>query len=137
MCPCGLPQPYGLCCGRFHRGEAAAPTAELLMRSRFTAFAVRDAPYLMQTWHPSTRPRRLRIDPTDRWTRLEILGRTGGGLLESVATVEFRAHHLHRGLPDVMHENSRFQRDDGRWSYLGPVPESLSDPFTTRGRSLS
>jgi SEC-C motif-containing protein len=91
------------------------------MRSRFAAFAVGDADYLLQSWHPSTRPRRLRLDPADRWTRLEILGRTGGGLLESAGTVEFRAHHLHRGRPDVLHENSRFRREDGRWLYVDPA----------------
>jgi SEC-C motif-containing protein len=119
-CPCGLPQPYDACCGRFHRGEAA-PTAELLMRSRFAAFAVGDEAYLLETWHPSTRPRRVRLDPEDRWTRLEVVGRSGGGLLESTGTVEFRAHSTHRGRPDVLHENSRFERDGGRWSYIGPV----------------
>lgn len=117
MCPCGLPQPYDSCCGRFHRG-AAAPTAALLMRSRYTAFAVGDEAYLLQTWHPSTRPRRLRLDPDDRWTRLEILASDGGGLLDSAGTVEFRAHRSHRGRDDVLHEHSRFVREDGRWSYV-------------------
>lgn len=119
-CPCGLPQPYDACCGRFHRG-AAAPTAELLMRSRYAAFAVGDTGYLLATWHPSTRPRRLRLDPAERWTGLDVLGGTGGGLLETAGTVEFRAHHTHGGRAGVLHENSRFVREDGRWSYVGPV----------------
>ncbi|WP_433284256.1 YchJ family protein [Pseudonocardia sp. CA-142604] len=119
-CPCGLPQGYPDCCGRFHRGEAA-PTAELLMRSRYTAFARGDTAYLLQTWHPDTRPPRLRLDPEDEWTRLEILGGTGGGLLGATGTVEFRAHRTNRGHPDVLHENSEFVREDGRWSYLGPL----------------
>jgi SEC-C motif-containing protein len=119
-CPCGLPQPYDACCGRFHRGTPA-PTAELLMRSRYTAFAVGDEVYLLQTWHPSTRPRRLRLDAEDRWERLEVLGGTGGGLLERTGTVEFRAHRSNRGRADVLHENSRFVREDGGWSYVGPA----------------
>jgi SEC-C motif domain protein len=119
-CPCGLPEPYDSCCGRFHRGEAA-PTAERLMRSRYAAFAVGDAAYLQQTWHPSTRPRTLRLESEDRWTRLEVLGSTGGGLLEQSATVEFRAHHTRDGRTGVVEENSRFVREGGRWSYLGPV----------------
>jgi SEC-C motif-containing protein len=119
-CPCGFPQPYDACCGRFHRGEAT-PTAELLMRSRYAAFAVGDEAYLLQTWHPDTRPHRLRLDPEDRWTRLEIVGGSGGGLLEPTGTIEFRAHRSHRGRADVLHENSRFVRHDGRWSYVGPV----------------
>jgi SEC-C motif-containing protein len=77
----------------FHRGHSAAPTAELLMRSRYTAFAVGDADYLRATWHPDTRPRRVPLDPATSWTRLEVLGSTGGGLFDSAGTVAFRAHH--------------------------------------------
>lgn len=117
-CPCGLPEPYDGCCGRFHAGAAAAPTAELLMRSRFAAFAVGDVGYLRRTWHPSTRPRRLRLDPARRWTRLEILARTGGALLGTDGTVEFRAHYEQDGRPGVLREDSRFVREDGRWLYL-------------------
>jgi SEC-C motif-containing protein len=91
------------------------------MRSRYAAFAVGDEAYLLQTWHPSTRPRRLSLDSDDHWTGLEVLGGSGGGLLERTGTVEFRAHLSHRGQADVLHENSRFVREDGRWSYVGPL----------------
>jgi SEC-C motif-containing protein len=91
------------------------------MRSRYAAFAVGDVEYLLATWHPSDRPRRLRLDPADRWTRLEILRTTGGGLLEQSGTVEFRAHHSNGGRAGTLHENSRFVREDRRWSYSGPV----------------
>jgi SEC-C motif-containing protein len=121
-CPCGLPASYDACCGRFHRGEAAAPTAELLMRSRYAAFAVGDATYLRETWHPSTRPRRVELDATS-WTGLEVLGSTGGGLFDTAGTVAFRAHHR----SGVVAEDSAFGRTGGRWFYRGPV----SDPFTT------
>ena len=62
-CVCGLPAPYDDCCGRFHRGDATAPTAERLMRSRFSAFGVGDEAYLLRTWHPSTRPPLIDFDP--------------------------------------------------------------------------
>ena len=55
-CPCGLAATYGDCCGRLHRGQARAATPEQLMRSRFSAYAVHDEPYLLRTWHPATRP---------------------------------------------------------------------------------
>lgn len=117
-CPCGLAGSYAECCGRFHDGGLAAPTAELLMRSRFSAFAVGDTAYLLRTWHPDTRPRRLTLDASQEWTRLEILTRTGGGLLQTEGTVEFRAHYRHRGRDGFLEENSRFRRDDGHWVYL-------------------
>ncbi|WP_406634028.1 YchJ family protein [Amycolatopsis sp. WGS_07] len=117
-CPCGLPEPYSACCGRFHRGDQHAPTAERLMRSRYCAFAVGEAGYLLDTWHPDTRPKRLRLDPAQEWTRLEILGSTGGSLLQNDGTVEFRAHYRYQGHDEAQHENSRFVREDGRWYYV-------------------
>jgi SEC-C motif-containing protein len=113
-CPCGLPEPYEKCCGRFHMGAAAAPTAEALMRSRYSAFVRLDAGYLLRTWHPGTRPRRLDLDPGMRWTGLEILDTTGGSAFHSTGTVTFRASY--RG--GSLHERSRFERVDGAWVYV-------------------
>jgi SEC-C motif-containing protein len=121
-CPCGLDRAYGHCCGRLHSGEAAA-TAELLMRSRFSAFAVADEAYLLRSWHPATRPSHLRLDPDQRWIRLEIVGKSGGGPLHAEGTVEFRAHYSEPGGSGLLHENSRFVRDDGRWVYLSAIAE--------------
>ena len=120
-CPCGTGLPYAGCCGRLHDGTATAATAEQLMRSRYSAFAVGDAAHLLATWHSSTRPRRLELDPAVRWTGLEVLATTGGTLLAAEGTVEFRAFHVVGGVPGAQHENSRFVREDGRWSYLDGV----------------
>ena len=120
-CPCGSVQAYGDCCGRLHRGETTAATAEQLMRSRFSAFSVGDAAYLLRTWHPTTRPARLTLDPRQRWTRLDLLSTEQGGLFDTVGTVEFRAHYRESGRPGALHEHSRFVRDDGNWVYLDAV----------------
>ncbi len=113
-CPCGLPQSYDACCGRFHTGAATAPTAELLMRSRYSAFVKRDAGYLLRTWHPRTRPARLDLDPRMRWTGLEILDTAAGSAFHGTGTVTFRASY--RG--GSLHERSRFERVDGAWVYV-------------------
>ncbi|MCC5475062.1 YchJ family protein [Streptomyces sp. NPDC059680] len=113
-CPCGLPRPYDACCGRFHAGPAAAPTAELLMRSRYSAFVTGDAGYLLRTWHPRTRPERLDLDPRMKWTGLEILDTTDGSAFHSTGTVTFRASY--RG--GSLHERSRFARVGGAWAYV-------------------
>ncbi|MBL1107639.1 YchJ family protein [Streptomyces sp. 5-8] len=113
-CPCGLPRPYDACCGRFHAGSASAPTAELLMRSRYSAFVAGDAGYLLRTWHPRTRPERLDLDPRTRWTGLEVLGSTDGSAFHVTGTVTFRASY--RG--GSLHERSRFERVDGAWVYV-------------------
>lgn len=86
------------------------------MRSRYSAFAVGEDAYLLRTWDPGTRPRRLRLDPDDRWTGLEVLGTTGGGLFDQVGTVSFRAHRE----DGVQAEDSAFRREGGRWVYVGP-----------------
>ncbi len=121
-CPCGLGHPYGDCCGRLHRAQAAAPTAELLMRSRFSAYVVHNAAYLLRTWHPTTRPPGIQFDPQQRWLRLDVLGGTGGGLFDTDGTVEFRAHYRRHRRSGVLQEHSRFVRHSGVWVYLDPIP---------------
>ncbi|KQX77454.1 YchJ family protein [Streptomyces sp. Root1310] len=119
-CPCGLPAAYEACCGRFHAGGGSAPTAEELMRSRYSAFVRGDVGYLLRTWHPRTRPERLELDPGMRWTGLEILGTADGSAFHTTGTVEFRASY--RG--GALHERSRFERVAGAWVYVdGEFPE--------------
>jgi SEC-C motif-containing protein len=131
-CPCGSGRNYPDCCGGLHAGRASAPTAEALMRSRFSAFAVHDGDYLLRTWHPTTRPPRVDFDPAQRWTGLRVLRTTGGSLLHTEGTVEFRADYDVAGHADSLHEDSRFVREDGTWLYLGPVPRSNDAPTVRR-----
>jgi len=120
-CPCGSGLPYAECCGRLHDGTATAATAEQLMRSRYSAFAVGDPAYLLATWHSTTRPGAVDLDPRIRWIGLELLGTTGGGLLAAEGTVEFRAHSVVDRAAGAQHEDSRFVREDGQWRYLDGV----------------
>jgi SEC-C motif-containing protein len=84
------------------------------MRSRYSAYVVGDAGYLLRTWHSTTRP--AGVDAGGGWLRLEVLS-ASGGLLDTEGTVRFRGHHL----DGVVEETSRFVRDSGLWVYLGPV----------------
>jgi SEC-C motif-containing protein len=120
-CPCGSGDTYAACCERFHSGEAAAPTATALMRSRFSAFAVADADYLLETWHPSTRPEVLELDDGLHWTRLDLVDAVDGGPFDQTGIVEFRAHHRAADVRGVLHERSRFVRESGRWCYVSGV----------------
>jgi SEC-C motif-containing protein len=97
------------------------------MRSRFTAFVLGDRAYLLRTWHPSTRPRTLDLAGGPRFTRLEVLGGTGGTLFDSEATVRFRAHYIEGRTPGVLAENSRFVREHGHWLYVAPASELAAD----------
>lgn len=121
VCPCLAGLPYDECCGPFISGTALAPTAERLMRSRYTAFSRGATDYLLASWHPSTRPEALELDPAVRWIGLEILSRTGGGLLDREGTVEFVASYAAHGERASQHENSTFVRENGQWFYVDAV----------------
>ncbi len=122
-CPCGTGLTYGQCCHRYHAGNHHAPTAEALMRSRFTAFAAGETDYLLDTWDPATRPAELTLDDRLEFYRLEILETEGGGPFDATGRVKFQA--FYRGLADgVQEEDSTFRKVDGRWVYsLGDVRE--------------
>ena len=110
------------CCGPVVAGERSAGTAEELMRSRYTAYALLDGDHLFRTWHPRTRTDDAQPDPRVRWERLEVLDVVAGGADDDAGIVEFRAHWVsdddgptRRG---ALHERSRFTRRAGRWVYL-------------------
>jgi len=87
------------------------------MRSRYAAFALGLEAYLLDTWHPSTRPAApLGLDPALRWLGLEV--RSHQAQDAGHATVEFVARGALGGREVRLHETSRFVREDGRWTYL-------------------
>ena len=114
-CPCGGAN-YATCCGRYHNGEPA-PDALTLMRSRYSAYALRLEPYLLASWHDSTRPAALDLAADNtKWTGLEI--RKHNAESADRATVEFVARYKIGGRAARLHEVSRFVREDGKWFYL-------------------
>ena len=121
-CPCLSGLSFEDCCGPVHADHARAVTAEQLMRSRFSAFAVGDAAHLLRTWHPSRRPAALELDADLRWYRLDVLGTASGGPFDDRGTVEFEAFHRSPDGRGSQHEVSRFVREQGRWYYLDGVP---------------
>ncbi|QTX05629.1 YchJ family protein [Agromyces archimandritae] len=124
-CPCLSGLTFGECCGPILDGERPAPTAERLMRSRYSAFATENADYLLESWHPSTRPAELELDPRQRWYRLDIVKRERGRPLDLDGIVEFIAYFRFDGGADSLHERSRFRWEGGRWYYVdGAVLEA-------------
>lgn len=117
-CPCSSGLPYDECCGPLHRGERTAGTAEQLMRSRFSAFAVGDAGYLRRSWHPSTRPADLTLDDDVRWYRLDVGATTGGGVFDTAGTVAFEAFWRSADGRGSLREVSRFVRGADGWQYV-------------------
>lgn len=115
-CPCGAGLTFGQCCGKYHAG-ALAPTAEALMRSRFSAFVTGDEDYLLRTWNTATRPANLQLaDNSVHFYRLDILDTVAGGLLDDTGIVEFEA--FYKGASSgSQRERSNFRRIDGAWIY--------------------
>jgi SEC-C motif-containing protein len=117
-CPCRKKSEttaYEACCKPYHDALRPAPTAETLMRSRYAAFAVRNAAYLQQTWHPSTRPAHLDFTPGQEWLSLKIEAAQEAG---DEGTVTFTARSRIGGASHVLRETSRFVREDGQWLYV-------------------
>ncbi|HSV84815.1 MAG TPA: YchJ family metal-binding protein [Ramlibacter sp.] len=123
-CPCGRadarrqPLAFARCCGRYLADfeSTPAPDAEALMRSRYSAFVLHDADYLLATWHASTRPPELAFEPGLRWLGLEV--REHRALDADHAEVEFVARSRLAGRGQRLHERSRFVRSGGRWYYV-------------------
>lgn len=117
-CPCRKKSEtirYATCCEPRHAGLAPARSAEALMRARYSAFALQIAPYLLETWHPSTRPPHLDFEPGRAWMLLKVIAAHEAG---DTATVEFRAQSRQGGRVHILHEVSRFVREHERWFYL-------------------
>ncbi|MBO1927970.1 hypothetical protein J3998_10325 [Thiomicrorhabdus sp. 6S2-11] len=127
-CPCDSGGDYSECCRPFHLGEKTAPTAEKLMRSRYSAFVKQDADYLLRTWHPSTAPQELDSESNLQWTGLTINGRKQGRKKDSLGWVTFVATYQITLNPleisaqqetGQLHETSYFIRDEhDNWLYV-------------------
>jgi SEC-C motif-containing protein len=124
-CPCGSQQDYSVCCARLHLGELSPQSAESLMRSRYSAYALHSYQYLIDSHHPD---RRAGISVTQltennrdtQWLALEIIQ-------ASKTRVSFRAYYSIQNQISCLYEDSRFLLDEGRWYYFdGIFDESLA-----------
>jgi SEC-C motif-containing protein len=118
VCPCGSEVEYSRCCGRYLSGEETPQNAEQLMRSRYCGFVTCDEPYLLATWHPDTRPSKVRLYEKQRWLGLSVRATEAGRVDDVSGTVEFVARFKVDGKGHRLHEISRFEKIDSRWYYL-------------------
>ena len=130
VCPCGSGLLEAECCGAYLAGKRQAPSVEVLMRSRYTAYVRQDADYLLRTWHPATRPPELSFGPGDdcQWLGLQVLHTTQGHRDANSGSVEFVARYRHAGRVQRMHELSKFVREAGRWLYVDGKQKRDADP---------
>lgn len=118
ICPCCSGKNYAECCEIYHLGKENAPTAEALMRSRFSAYAIPNGAYLMQTTYPSKRFLHSAKDMQEwgeinEWQKLEIVA------TPATNQVEFKAFYKDsEGNPQIHHELSTFKKENHQWYYL-------------------
>lgn len=119
-CPCQAVKMYKDCCAPYHEGVAAAPSAEALMRSRYSAYALHKAAYLYKSWSAQTRPSKHSLKKAKplAWLSLEIVRTERGGALDDTGIVEFIAKYKDGEQPAQLNEVSKFARENGRWVYV-------------------
>lgn len=139
-CPCGSGNLLGHCCGQYHAG-ANAPSAESLMRSRYSAYVLGMVDYLVATTLPAQQ-QALDRDAMSAWSSqstwlgLEVEGSEVFASHPGHAQVTFVAHwhdaqgkHYHR-------ECSAFVQVSGRWYFLdptAPLKAGRNDPCPCQG----
>ena len=117
-CPCCSGKSYEECCKPFHTKTKFPQTAEELMRSRFSAFAIPNGEYLMDTIFPAKRKLHNKKDlqewgEINDWTKLEIISKPTSN------QVEFKAFYKDdKGKMQIHHELSDFRQIEERWYYV-------------------
>jgi SEC-C motif domain protein len=121
-CPCGSDREFSACCEPFLKGAVKAPTAEALMRSRYTAYVKKNIPYIVET---CVRKGEKDIDTeeTRRWSEestwfgLSILKTEAGSASDTTGIVEFVAAYSRNNVREDHHEIASFVKNDSVWLY--------------------
>ncbi len=123
-CYCCSGESFENCCQPYLLGHILPPTAEALMRSRYTAYATAKVPYLLETTHRSTRSYYNTADilqwaQASTWQKLEIISKQAGTPTDTQGKVEFKAYYLDdQKTPQIHHERSSFKKENGRWFFV-------------------
>lgn len=122
LCPCGSGQEYSLCCQPYLRADQLAPTPSQLMRSRYSAYVMKDADYLVASWYPQARGETLKSDISRSFDSTHWLGltvyETADGRDENEGFVSFVARFQEDGQESAIIERSRFLKENGQWYYV-------------------
>jgi len=123
-CPCGSGRAYETCCEPYIAGAAWPPTAQTLMRARYTAYALGKIDYLGSTFAPSSGAA-AHAKTAGEWAakakfnKLKVVNASKGGSDDKMGTVEFLATYEQDGQTWEHHEVSEFARDShGHWRYI-------------------
>ena len=123
LCPCGSGLELDACCGQYINGKAKAPTAEALMRARYTAHCLKKYDFLTDTTHPEFREGASAEEIQEwssfmTWEGLDILETSAGGESDSMGEVKFCAHYSVKNIPQELREDAFFRREGEEWFYV-------------------
>lgn len=124
QCPCGTNQLYSLCCEPYISGKAKPPTAEALMRSRYTAFVICNMAYIKNTTAPETRKEFDEVQAKKwaqqaDWKGLQVISSKKGKITDKIGTVEFLATYGENGKVLEHHETSEFKKNNNdTWFFV-------------------
>jgi SEC-C motif-containing protein len=141
-CPCRLAEAesnktdYSICCGPFLEQAELPSTAEQLMRSRYTAFVMKNEIYLLKSWHPQTRPEDIDFDDHIKWLGLKIRQCNSGTQTDHEGWVEFTARFKLGGKAERLDELSYFTKEAGQWFYVAAVESMLPPERSTATHSF-
>jgi SEC-C motif-containing protein len=123
-CPCGSQKALGVCCLPYLERKSPAPTAEALMRSRYSAHVLMAIDYLWDTWSPEERIKSSKDEiaawaSSCEWLGLQILETKAGQAQDQQGLVNFVAIFRENGQLQQHHEISVFKRVQQAWLYVG------------------
>lgn len=122
-CPCTSGLAREACCGPILDGARPAPTAESLMRARYSAFVEKKLGFIRESLAQSARAGHdeegiRKWAEGSEWLGLKILSTEGGGEGDETGVVEFVARYRAEGRIVAHQERAEFLRENGNWVFV-------------------
>jgi SEC-C motif-containing protein len=142
-CPCGSGKPLSSCCEPIISGKTAAPTAESLMRARYTSYATGKIDFIEKTHAPESRADFDR-KASEKWAKestwngLQIVATKDGGAEDKTGVVSFVAGFSTGGQNYEHREIATFRKEGATWYFVdgkSPKPETFEKTGPDVGRN--
>lgn len=138
-CPCGSGKELNVCCEPYISGSVKAPTAEALMRSRYTAYTQVEVDYILKTHDSKTRNEISKEETkiwaeNSEWLGLEVIKTVKGGEDDTAGKVEFKAYYKQNGVKHTHHEEANFVKKRGSWYFEDCV--IVNKPIVREGAKI-
>lgn len=142
-CPCGSKNAFSACCEPYISGKANAPTAEALMRARYSSYATGSIDFIKTSQAPEgldsfNRESAEKWSKESTWKGLTVVAIKNGGPTDTTGNVSFIARYASGGEDHEHHEIGIFRKEDDRWLFVegrSPVPATHVNAAGAPGRN--